>query len=144
MYRYERGPGESIPGYHEKNLADRWRGFLVLTLQIMTKQDVIRQMGKRTRVDPEINRSIIDTFFEVVKSAVAQGETVYIRTFGSFGPKQRAAKVARNINQNTALPLEARRVPYFKPSPELLSQVRLLKVDAVARKPKSAKRQKLH
>ncbi|MBC3789351.1 HU family DNA-binding protein [Spirosoma utsteinense] len=96
----------------------------------MTKQDIIRRISQRTGIDPDINRSVIDAFFEVTKSAVEQGQTVYVRTFGSFGPKHRAAKVARNITQNTAMQIEAHTIPYFKPSLEFINQVRRLKVDA--------------
>lgn len=90
----------------------------------MTKQDVLRQISEQTGLDPQVSRSILEAYFEVIKAAVSQGETVYVRTFGSFGPKQRAAKVARNIAQNTALQVEAHTIPYFKPSPEFFDQVR--------------------
>lgn len=96
----------------------------------MTKQEIIRRVSQQNGTDPEVNRSVIETFFEVVKSAVTQGETIYIRTFGSFGPKHRAAKVARNLMHNTAMQVEAHTIPAFKPSPELVKQARQLKVDA--------------
>ncbi len=95
----------------------------------MTKQDIIHQISGQTGVNSQISQSVLDAFFEVVKSAVVQGETVYIRTFGSFGPKHRAAKVARHINQNTALTVEACTLPAFKPSREFVNQVRLRPVD---------------
>lgn len=90
----------------------------------MTKQDVISQITEQTGLDPQLSRSIIEAYFELVKRAVSQGETVYVRTFGTFGPKQRAAKLARNIAQNTALRIEAHTIPYFKPSAEFFIQVR--------------------
>lgn len=96
----------------------------------MTKQEVIRRISQQNGIDPAINRSVIETFFDVVKSTVAQGETVYFRMFGSFGPKHRAAKVARNITQNTVMQVEAHTIPAFKPSLNLVKQVRRLKVDA--------------
>lgn len=90
----------------------------------MTKQDVLRQITEQTGLDPQLSRSIMEAYFEVVKTAVSQGETVYVRSFGSFGPKQRAAKLARNIAQNTAFRIEAHTIPYFKPSAEFFTQVR--------------------
>lgn len=95
----------------------------------MTKQDVIHRISRQTGIDPALGRAILDAFFDVVKSAVVQGDTVYVRTFGSFKPRQRAAKTARNITQNTAMLLEPQTKPYFKPSLEFINQVRLLKVD---------------
>jgi DNA-binding protein HU-beta len=91
----------------------------------MTKQDVINQVSRKTGLDPFTSRSIIESFFEVVRSAVAQGDTITIRTFGRFGSKHRAAKVARNIKKNTAITIKAHTVPAFKPSPEFVDQVRL-------------------
>jgi DNA-binding protein HU-beta len=95
----------------------------------MTKQEVIRRISQQNGTDPEVNQSVIETFFEVVKSAVTRGETIYVRTFGSFGPKRRAAKVARNIRQRTVMQVDAHTIPAFKPSPEFLNQVRQLNAD---------------
>jgi DNA-binding protein HU-beta len=93
----------------------------------MTKQDVLHRISEQTGLDPQLSRSIVDSFFEVVKEAVSEGETIYIRTFGSFGPKQRARKVGRNISANTALVIEAHAIPSFKPSAEFSHQVRASK-----------------
>lgn len=90
----------------------------------MTKQDVLKQISQRTGLDPLTSRAVIEGFFEVVKRSLAAGEPIYVRGFGSFSPVQRAAKVARNISQNTALPIEAYVIPFFKPSPEFKEQVR--------------------
>lgn len=90
----------------------------------MTKQDVIKQVSEKTGVDPLLTRSIVESFFVVVRDALIEGEPIYIRTFGSFILKQRAQKIARNINQNTAVTIAAHRLPYFKPSSEFADQVR--------------------
>ena len=90
----------------------------------MTKQDVIRQITERTGLDPLVSRSVLESFFKVVKSALAEGEPIYIRTFGSFLVKQRAGKIARNIRQNKVITLAAHKIPAFKPSAEFSNQVR--------------------
>jgi nucleoid DNA-binding protein len=33
----------------------------------MTKEDVIRQITRKTELDPEVSRAVVETFFEVVK-----------------------------------------------------------------------------
>lgn len=104
----------------------------------MRKQDVINQITEQTGIDPQISRSILEAYFEVVKTAVSQGETIHVRTFGSFGPKQRAPKIARNINKNTAVRIEAHTIPSFKPSLEFVNQVRAQTADIdEAKVPKS-------
>jgi len=90
----------------------------------MTKQDIITQVSKRTGLDPLTSRSVLESFFEVVKEALTQGEPIYVRHFGSFILKQRAPKIARNINQNTAVKIAAHVIPSFKPSREFTDQVR--------------------
>jgi DNA-binding protein HU-beta len=90
----------------------------------MTKQDVFNQVSERTGIDGLTSRSVIESFFEVVKESLTEGEPIYIRTFGSFILKQRAQKVARNISQNTAVTIAAHTIPAFKPSLEFTNQVR--------------------
>ena len=90
----------------------------------MTKQDLIRQVADRTGIDPFLTRSVIESFFEVTKASLREGEPIYIRTFGSFQVKLRAAKIGRNISQNIAVKIEAHVVPSFKPSLEFIDQVR--------------------
>lgn len=103
----------------------------------MTKQDVFSQVSKRTGLDPLISRSVLESFFEVVKDALIDGEPIYVRQFGSFTLKQRAQKKARNINQNTTVVIAAHAIPYFKPSGEFTDQVRAQEVLPSAKKRKA-------
>ena len=102
----------------------------------MTKQDVINRVSKKTGLDPFTSRSIIESFFEVVKDASINGKPIYIRLFGSFILKQRAAKTARNIGQNTAVKIAAHVIPSFKPSREFTDQVRVQQVPISTKKAK--------
>lgn len=97
---------------------------------VMTKQDVIHQINQRTGQDPLISRAVLESFFGVVKQQLAAGESIHVRGFGSFVPTPRAAKLARNISQNTTHPIEAHTIPVFKPSAEFKEQVRAQKVVA--------------
>ena len=100
----------------------------------MTKQDVINQVSEQTGLDSLTSRSIIESFFEVVKDALTEGEPIYIRTFGSFMLKQRAAKLARNISQNTTVMVAAHVIPCFKASREFADQVRAQEVTSEKKK----------
>ena len=44
------------------------------------------------------------------------GDNVYLRGFGSFIIKTRAAKTGRNISKNTAIEIPAHNIPAFKPA----------------------------
>ena len=49
-------------------------------------------------------------------TAMTEGENVYLRGFGSFVVKKRAAKAARDIQNETTIIIPERYVPTFKPS----------------------------
>lgn len=90
----------------------------------MTKQDVIQRVSVRTGLDLRTSRSVLESFFEVVKDALTGGDPIYVRQFGSFILKQRAPKIGRNISQNTAVKIAAHVLPAFKPSHDFIEQVR--------------------
>lgn len=95
----------------------------------MTKQNVVDQICQHTGQDLLTSRTVVESFFEVVKHQLAAGESIYVRGFGSFVPVQRAPKMAHNIKQNTSHPIEAHVLPVFKPSAEFKEQVRARPVD---------------
>ena len=69
-------------------------------------------------MSPEVTEKVInETMFEI-KKALAQGRNIYLRGFGTWLPKERKAKLARNISKGTTVRIPAHRVPFFKPSKE--------------------------
>jgi DNA-binding protein HU-beta len=90
----------------------------------VTKAELIAEIADKTGIDRGDVNATIENFFEVVKSNMEQGESIYIRGFGSFVNKKRAKKVARNISKNTAIIIEEHFVPSFKPSKQFVKQVK--------------------
>ena len=90
----------------------------------MTKADLINEIAISTGYDKTSIGIIVESMMTTVKDNVAKGEIVYLRGFGSFITKTRAAKVARNISQNTSIQVPEHKVPFFKPSPEFAEVVR--------------------
>ena len=82
----------------------------------MTKADIVNEVSRKTGI-----------FMDTVKNSLGKGENVYMRTFGSFIVKQRAAKTARNITKNTTIKIPAHKIPAFKPSKEFSAMVKKLK-----------------
>lgn len=93
----------------------------------MTKADVVNEISRKTGISREEVLSTVEAFMEVVKNSLGKGENVYLRTFGSFIVKQRAAKTARNITKNTSIKIPAHKVPAFKASKEFSTKVKDLK-----------------
>ncbi|MFT5618301.1 MAG: DNA-binding protein HU-beta [Arenicella sp.] len=90
----------------------------------MTKAEVIAEITNKTGMDKADVQTAIEAFFTVVKDKMADGENIYVRGFGSFINKRRAAKVGRNISKNTAIVIEEHFIPSFKPSKTFVAKVK--------------------
>ena len=70
----------------------------------MTKAEIINQITLTTGLQKRDVAVVIESFMETVKdSLLEKRENVYLRGFGSFVVKHRAAKTARNIQKNTTI-----------------------------------------
>lgn len=90
----------------------------------MTKAETISKIAERTGIEKDAVEKVIESFFVTIKDSLSEGENVYFRGFGSFTIKHRAQKTARNIALNTTIIVDAHVIPYFKPSPEFVSQIK--------------------
>ena len=62
---------------------------------------------------------IVTTVFEEIVTALAAGRRVELRGFGAFSTRARDARTGRNPRTGTAVAVDAKRVPYFKPGKDL-------------------------
>ncbi|MGB0430191.1 MAG: HU family DNA-binding protein [Bacteroidia bacterium] len=90
----------------------------------MTKADVVNEIANKTGIEKVDVQRVVETFFDVMKDTMADGNNVYFRGFGSFVVRKRARKVARNIAKNTSMIIEPHYVPAFKPSKTFVAQVK--------------------
>ena len=90
----------------------------------MRKADLINRISEKTGI-PKVDVLVtIENFFTEVKQSLGEGENIYIRGFGSFITKKRAAKIGRNIKKNTAVAIPEHYIPAFKPSKEFVQQIK--------------------
>ncbi len=82
----------------------------------MTKQELVSAAAQQTGVERAIVSAVVEAFMEQVRESLTNGESVYLRGFGTFYRKHRAEKKARNITKNTTIVVPAHDVPAFKPS----------------------------
>jgi DNA-binding protein HU-beta len=82
----------------------------------MTKADIVNAISRSTGIDRASVLASVEGFMDEVMSAMNSGENVYLRGFGSFVVKKRAAKAARHIKNETTILIPERYVPTFKPS----------------------------
>ena len=89
----------------------------------VTKADLVEEIAKRTGLTKKDIGHAVDGFIEAIKGALAEGQHIEIRGFGTFSVKDRKARTARNPRTGEAVPLPPRKVPVFKVSRELKDRV---------------------
>lgn len=62
---------------------------------------------------------VVATIFDTIGAALAIGRRVELRGFGAFSTRSREARTGRNPRTGTAVAVDAKRVPYFKPGKDL-------------------------
>lgn len=90
----------------------------------MTKAEIVTEITNKTGIEKVQVQKTVETFMDVVKSAMNKGENVYLRGFGSFIIKRRAEKTGRNISRNTTIVIPAHNIPSFKPAKIFLNKIK--------------------
>lgn len=90
----------------------------------MTKAELIDNVAKKvdglTRSQVDV---LVGTVFGSIKEALAVGDKVEIRGFGSFRLRYRAAREGRNPKSGEVVRVPAKMVPFFKAGKELKEMV---------------------
>ncbi len=89
----------------------------------MTKAEIVNEISNSTGIDKVAVMQVVESFMEEVRKSLEARENVYLRGFGSFIVKERAAKVARNISKNTTINIPAHSIPAFKPAKTFVEKV---------------------
>jgi DNA-binding protein HU-beta len=90
----------------------------------MRKADIVNIIAEKTNV-PKVDVLVaLETFFQEVKTTMANGENVYVRGFGSFVIKRRAKKVGRHIKNNKSIEIPEHFIPSFKPAKIFMEDVK--------------------
>ena len=101
-----------VPGFHEKGSC------------VVTKRDLIEEVAQQyprfSRRDAEV---MVNAVFDSMTDALAKGERIEIRGFGSFIVKQRAAREGRNPRTGDLVSVAEKKVPLFKVGKELRLRV---------------------
>ena len=90
----------------------------------MTKAEIVAEIASKTNIEKVAVQQTVESFMDAIKKAMADGENVYLRGFGSFVVKQRAEKTGRNISKNTTIIIPAHNIPAFKPAKTFITKVK--------------------
>ena len=96
----------------------------------MTKAQIVAKISNDLGLEKSEVLATVESFMNEVKGSLESGNNVYLRGFGSFVIKTRAAKTGRNISKNTTINIPAHNIPYFKPAKTFAERIKE-KVDVV-------------
>ena len=80
----------------------------------MTKSDLAEKLADKINVNKQHAEGIINMFTNSIIEALAKGDKVEIRGFGSFRVRERAAKEGRNPKTGEKVYVPPKKVPFFK------------------------------
>ncbi|WP_269901648.1 integration host factor subunit beta [Paenalcaligenes faecalis] len=90
----------------------------------MTKSELIALLASRTtqlaQKDTELT---VKTILDAMTTALANGQRIEIRGFGSFSLSTRSSRVGRNPRSGEQVLVPAKQVPHFKAGKELRERV---------------------
>ncbi len=90
----------------------------------MTKRELIEKLAERVKDlslrDAEV---VVNAVFESMTEALATGDRIEIRGFGSFQVKERRSREGRNPRTGEKVNVVSKKVPFFKVGKELKERV---------------------
>jgi len=93
-------------------------------LKTMTKSELIARLAERNpRLVARDADEAVNTMLEAMTEALAGGQRIEIRGFGSFALNYRPPRVGRNPKSGDRVQVPAKYVPHFKAGKELRERV---------------------
>jgi len=91
----------------------------------MTKAELVNTISSKLGIEKNDTQKVIEAFMQEIRTSMYNGDNVYLRGFGSFVIKTRAAKTGRNISKNTTIKIPAHNIPAFKPAKVFVEGVKI-------------------
>jgi len=89
----------------------------------MNKSDLIEKMAERLDLPIREAASITNTIIDTMSDALAAGESIEIRGFGSFVVKEYGAYIGRNPKTGEKIQVRPKKLPFFKVGKDLRERV---------------------
>jgi integration host factor subunit beta len=90
---------------------------------VLTKAELIEEIALAAEVTRKEAALILELMLNRMVRALDTGDKVEIRGFGSFHTRPRKGRIGRNPKTGAIVKVPAKRIPYFKPSKELLELI---------------------
>jgi integration host factor subunit beta len=90
----------------------------------MTKSELIdRIAATQAQLSAKDVELAVKTMIEQMSQALARGDRIEIRGFGSFSLHYRPSRIGRNPKTGDSVQIPAKYVPHFKPGKEMRERV---------------------
>ncbi|MDA3934604.1 MAG: integration host factor subunit alpha [Gammaproteobacteria bacterium] len=89
----------------------------------LTKNDLAAALFDEVGLNKRESREFIDSFFELIRTRLEQGDSVKLSGFGNFQLRDKSTRPGRNPKTGEEIPISARRVVTFKPGQKLRNRV---------------------
>ncbi|MEE4252443.1 MAG: integration host factor subunit beta [Desulfuromusa sp.] len=90
----------------------------------MTKSELIERLSEGHEIlNKKDAETVINLIFGGIGNALAEGDRVEIRGFGSFSVRERDAREARNPKSGELVKIPSRKTPFFKTGKDLRDRV---------------------
>lgn len=96
----------------------------------MTKAQIVDRIASATGLTKLETEAVVDGFMHTVIEGVKAGDLVELRGFGTFRPRERQARMARNPKTDEPVPVPRHYVPVFKPAAEFRRVVNAARIAA--------------
>ena len=94
----------------------------------MNKADLIKILAAKEDLSTVEASKIVNLIFDGFKDALAEGDRIEIRGFGSLVMREYGSYTARNPKTGKEVEVKPKRLPYFKVGKELRDKVNIIVV----------------
>jgi len=85
----------------------------------MTKADLVEKIANQVELSKKDSEIVVNTVFRSIIGALANGDKVELRGFGSFRTRAREFRIGRNPKTGDRVEVPKKKVPFFKPGKNL-------------------------
>ena len=89
----------------------------------MNKSELIEALAEKTNLPIREASSITNTLIDTMSDALARGESIEIRGFGSFVVKEYDSYIGRNPKTGEKIKVAPKKLPFFKVGKDLREKV---------------------
>ncbi|MBT9550645.1 MAG: integration host factor subunit alpha [Hydrogenophaga sp.] len=94
-----------------------------LEISSLTKTQIVQMLADQIGLSHREARDVVDGFFDILTSKLAEGKNVKLASFGNFELRNKNTRPGRNLHTGEPVDVKARRSVKFFAGPKLRRQM---------------------